>query len=89
MSQCNTTENIALTAAHAQGCRVFYASLHVGGGSTEWIANSWEESGYSVNADGEPVSDVRGNTVAKFEVREIDPNNSDDLARVNEWYYGE
>ena len=89
MSQCNATENIALTAAHAQGCRVFYALLHVGFNPQEWIATSWEESGYSVNAEGEPVSDVRGNTVSRFEVREIDPTDSEDLAMVNEWYYGE
>ena len=88
MSQCSTTENVALNAARAQGCRVFWTLFHVRG-RAEWVGTSWEESGYSVNADGEPVSDSRGNTVAKFEVCEIDPTDSEHLAMVNEWYYGE
>lgn len=73
----------AMQAAIAEGLSVFFASTHVGG-RYEFLANNWEEGGFSVDSEGNPKCDAAGNTVARYSVRPIDRKIDADLCR--EWY---
>ncbi len=75
----------AFKAAKREGLSFFWASLHVGG-STQFVGQCWADGGYRTNADGDPISDSNGNTVATFTVEPLDKNNRQHVAQVAEWY---
>lgn len=55
----------------------YEAFLHISPSPIRFIGNCWEDGGFSANESGEPLCDVRGNTVAGFSVRDLTP--ADDL----------
>lgn len=80
-----TTESIE--AAINEGLVYFWASLHVGG-TTAFLGHSWEDGGFSTDEAGNPVSDVRGNAVAKHSTEQINPANAAHVRQAEEWYHG-
>lgn len=78
-------QNKAFTAAKNEGLSFFWANMHVGG-AVQFVGNSWEDGGFSVNDAGEPVSDVRGNTVASHSVETLDAGNKQHVSQCEEWY---
>lgn len=79
----------AWEAAMADGCLwYFWAHMHVGH-TIAFVNYGWEEGGFSVDADGFPVRDSRGNTVAKYTVEELDPECAAHVAQVEAWYAGQ
>lgn len=78
---------IAINEAIREGLRVFWSHTHTGQ-SREFLAASWEEAGYFCDEAGNPARDPLGNTIAKFEVREIDPESVHDCESVVDWYEG-
>lgn len=85
MAAINQSESFQ--AAVNEGLSYFWASRHVGG-SIEFVGSSWEDGGFSVDDEGNPVSDVRGNTVAKFLVEELDSACAAHVAQCDEWFNG-
>jgi len=75
----------AWKAANAEGLKFYRAHMHVGH-TVQFVGDSWEYGGFSVDDDGNPGSDVKGNSVAKFEVEELDDANADHRIKVDEWY---
>lgn len=63
-----------------------FANTHVNPTFVEFVGHSWEEAGYLVDDGGSPVSDVRGNTVAKFGERKIEAS---DASLLVEAYAGD
>lgn len=61
--------------------RHFQANTHVNPRFVEFVGDSWDDGGWHVNDEGEPISDCRGNTVARFEVREIEERDAELLAQ--------
>jgi len=55
---------------------ILWASTHIGGtyGSGEFVSESWEDAGFTVDSDGNPTHDPRGNTIAKYTSQEFDPD---------------
>ena len=53
------------------------------GGSKEvrFVGHSWQDGGFTVDRDGNPLRDPMGNTVSKFEVTEIERRDAD-LVRI-------
>lgn len=66
---------------------IFWAHTHVGHDTGEFFADfdSWEEAGFSEDDNGNPVTDCRGNTVAKFSREDFDPSNSDHVKLACEY----
>lgn len=77
----------ALDHANAEGLRFFWYSLHVGG-TGQFVASGWADAGFHINADGEPVKDYRGNTVANWSVWELNAENPEHVRQCEEWYRG-
>lgn len=59
-----------------------FANTHVNPNFVEFAGLSWEEAGYRIDEDGNPVADCRGNTVAKFGERPIEKSDGDLLVEA-------
>lgn len=82
-SQISQTES--WQAAEREGLSFFWVWRHVGG-SSQFVGQSWEDGGFHTNDDGDPVTDGRGNTIAKFTVEQLDHANPQHVAQVEEWW---
>ena len=79
------TKNEAFEAAKAEGLCFFWASLHVGH-SVQFVGRSWEDGGFSVDDEGNPVRNAKGNKVARFRVETLDDQCDAHVYQANEWY---
>ena len=75
--------NEEIQAAIDEGLAVFTAHFHVGG-STVFLGQTWEDGGFSVDDNGNPKCDHKGNAVSLWSTRSIDPTADDAICR--EWY---
>jgi hypothetical protein len=78
-------ETTAWKEATREGMRFFWAHMHAGH-TVQFVGAEWEEGGFHVNAEGNPVSDVKGNTVAKYSVEDLDEENNEHRFQVEEWW---
>ena len=78
-------KNEAFDAAVAEGLKYFWAYTHVGTVG-DFVGDSWESGGFRCNERGEPVADVRCNTVGRYIVEELDAGNPAHVAACEEWY---
>lgn len=78
-------KNESFEAAKKEGLSFFWASMHVGD-SVQFVGQSWEEGGFSVDSEGNPVSDVKGNAVAKHSVETLSDANKQHVSQCEEWY---
>lgn len=69
-----------------------FANTHISPNFVEFVGQSWEEAGYHVDGEGNPTSDCRDNTVAKFGERPIGASDASLLVeayaggdRVTDW----
>jgi hypothetical protein len=60
----------------------FTAFTSVCGKEIRFVGNTWEDAGFRTDADGNPIRDVRGNTISRFVVAEIDERDSDQLIQA-------
>jgi len=60
----------------------FSAFTSVCGKEIRFVGNTWEDAGFRTDADGNPIRDVRGNTISRFVVAEIDERDSDQLIQA-------
>ncbi len=60
----------------------FIAFTSVCGKEIRFVGNSWEDAGFRTDAEGNPIRDVRGNTISRFAVAEIDERDSDRLIQA-------
>jgi hypothetical protein len=60
----------------------FTAFTSVCGKEIRFVGNTWEDAGFRTDADGNPIRDVRGNTISRFAVAEIDERDSDQLIQA-------
>ena len=60
----------------------FTAFTSVCGKEIRFVGNSWEDAGFRTDADGDPIRDVRGNTISRFAVGEIEERDSDQLIKA-------
>jgi hypothetical protein len=60
----------------------FTAFTNVCGKEIRFVGNTWEDEGFQTDADGNPIRDVRGNTISRFVVAEIGERDSDQLTRA-------
>jgi hypothetical protein len=60
----------------------FTAFTSVCGKEIRFVGNTWEDAGFRTDADGNPIRDIRGNTISQFVVAEIDERDSDQLVRA-------
>lgn len=81
------TETTAFDSAKSEGLSFFWAHMHAGH-TVKFVGHSWEDGGFNVNAEWEPRSDSRGNTVAKFKVEDLDAKNKEHVNQCEEWYNG-
>lgn len=79
------SEARAWRAAIDEGLAYFLARMHVGH-TVAFVASNWEEGGFSVNGSGDPIADVRQNTVASFGVEVLNSENKSHIEQVAEWY---
>lgn len=77
--------NKAWERAKAEGLRFFWAHMHVGH-TMQCVAKSWEEAGFYVNDNGDPVRDCKGNTVAKFTIEPLNKRNPQHRSQVALWW---
>lgn len=81
------TVSKAFEQAKIEGLSFFWVNRHVGG-TSRFVGQSWEEGGFTVDEEGNPVRDSHGNTIAKFTVETLDESNPQHFAQVEEWYNG-
>jgi hypothetical protein len=81
----NATRNESWEAAIAEGLAYFHAHMHVGH-SVSFVAQTWEDGGFTVDDEGNPRRDVKGNTVAQYAVERLDASSPTHVAQVEEWY---
>ena len=74
-----------MAEAREEGFSFFWARTHTGN-TSQFVGQTWEDGGFRVNDDGEPVKDSRGNSVASSKVEELDPTNAAHLAQCEEWW---
>jgi hypothetical protein len=60
----------------------FTAHTSVCGKEIRFVGNSWEDAGFRTDADGNPIRDIRGNTISKFVVADICERDSDQLIKA-------
>ena len=60
----------------------FTAFTSVCGNEIRFVGNSWEDAGFRTDEVGNPIRDVRGNTISRFAVAEIDEHDSDQLIKA-------
>ncbi len=72
-------------AAEQEGLCFFWAFMHVGR-TIQFVGQSWEDGGFTTDDEGDPVSDVRGNTVASSSVEKLDSANNQHVEQVAEWW---
>ena len=60
----------------------FTAFTNVCGKEIRFVGNTWEDGGFQTDADGNPIRDVRGNTISRFAVAEIDERDSAQLLKA-------
>jgi len=60
----------------------FTAFTDVCGKEIRFVGNNWEDAGFQTDADGHPIRDIRGNTISRFVVAEIDECDSDQLIKA-------
>ena len=85
MTTATKAQEAKMAEAREEGLAYFSATLHVGG-RISFVGNSWEDGGFSINDEGSPVRDSRGNTVATSRVEELDPSNTSHVALCEEWW---
>lgn len=74
-----------MAEAKAEGLVYFWAAMHVGDAG-EFLGHSWEDGGFSVDSEGNPTRDSRGNTVGKFSVEQLDETNAAHVCQVEKWW---
>lgn len=72
-------------AAAAEGLSYFWAQMHVGH-PVAFVGQEWSDGGFNVDDNGEPKTDVNGNTVASFSAETLDASNPAHVKQVEEWY---
>lgn len=58
---------------------ILWAHMTVGHSTGTFFSDSgrWEDHGFTVDDDGNPISDVRGNTVGNYSAEAFDPEDND------------
>lgn len=75
----------AFEAAEKEGLSYFWFHRHIGG-SSDFVGTCWEDGAITVDEDGNPKCDWRGNSIAKYSAEKLDVTNKDHLAAVEVWY---